>query len=118
MPVGGIGTGNIFIGRNGQWRDEEIMNKPAMGLYVAYTIGRICRFGRQPPPQSVCPGLQPPALMQPILLGTVNLEDSAMPVSAKAKVFNRFIPGITLPIVTLWFCWQAWQQRKNNDVIQ
>ena len=35
MPVGGIGTGNISIGGNGQWKDVEIMNKPAMGFYGA-----------------------------------------------------------------------------------
>jgi len=33
MPVGGIGTGNISIGGNGQWKDVEIMNKPGMGFY-------------------------------------------------------------------------------------
>ncbi len=37
MPVGGIGTGTISIGGNGQWRDVEIMNKPAMGYYGSVT---------------------------------------------------------------------------------
>src|SRR5215510_7568989 len=36
MPVGGLGAGNIFIAGNGQWRDVEIMNKPAMGFYGAH----------------------------------------------------------------------------------
>src|SRR5258706_13915107 len=35
MPVGGIGTGNISIGGNCQWKDVEIMNKPALGFIVA-----------------------------------------------------------------------------------
>src|SRR5436190_22073730 len=33
MPVGGIGTGTISIGGNGQWKDVEIMNKPGKGFY-------------------------------------------------------------------------------------
>ena len=37
MPVGGIGTGNISIGGNGQWKDVEIMNKPGMGFYGSVT---------------------------------------------------------------------------------
>src|SRR6516164_9389712 len=35
MPVGGIGTGAISIGGNGQWRDVEIMNKPGIGYFGA-----------------------------------------------------------------------------------
>jgi uncharacterized protein (DUF608 family) len=37
MPVGGIGTGDISIGGNGQWKDVEIMNKPGIGFYGAPT---------------------------------------------------------------------------------
>src|SRR6476659_5067718 len=40
MPVGGIGTGNISIGGNGQWKDVEIMNKPGMGFYGSVTTKR------------------------------------------------------------------------------
>src|SRR6476660_7179583 len=36
MPIGGLGAGNISIGGNGQWKDVEIMNKPAMGFYGAH----------------------------------------------------------------------------------
>jgi non-lysosomal glucosylceramidase len=35
MPVGGIGTGTISFGGNGQWKDVEIMNRPAKGFYGA-----------------------------------------------------------------------------------
>src|SRR5450432_4228194 len=31
MPIGGIGTGNISLAGNGQWKDVEIMNKPGIG---------------------------------------------------------------------------------------
>src|SRR5450432_613339 len=37
MPVGGIGTGDISIAGNGQWKDVEIMNKPGMGYYGSVT---------------------------------------------------------------------------------
>src|SRR5580693_3607975 len=33
MPVGGIGTGDISVAGNGQWKDVEIMNKPGIGFY-------------------------------------------------------------------------------------
>ena len=121
MPVGGIGTGNISIGGNGQWKDVEIMNKPAMGFYGAH-------YPKQAPffmvftrnPQGI---KKTRTLMGPIALadyagsegsrtpshglprfesasfdaaypfGTVNLEDADMPVSARARVFNPFVPG-------------------------
>ena len=37
MPIGGIGTGDISIGGNGQWRDVEMMNKPGVGFYGSVT---------------------------------------------------------------------------------
>src|SRR5580692_305791 len=37
MAVGGIGTGDISIGGNGQWRDVEMMNKPGIGFYGSVT---------------------------------------------------------------------------------
>src|SRR5690348_6797924 len=37
MPVGGIGTGSISIGGNGQWKDVEVMNKPGIGFYGSST---------------------------------------------------------------------------------
>jgi uncharacterized protein (DUF608 family) len=42
MPVGGIGTGNISIAGNGQWRDVEIMNK------------LVWDFGSKTPNQAPC----------------------------------------------------------------
>src|ERR1700752_501615 len=37
MPVGGIGTATISLGGNGQWKDVEIMNRPAKGFYGSTT---------------------------------------------------------------------------------
>ena len=121
MPVGGIGTGNISIGGNGQWKDVEIMNKPAMGFYGAHNPKQAPFF--MVFTQNTNGEKKTKALMGPIPLSdyagsegsrtpnhglprfstatfdaaypfaTVNLEDNDMPVSAKAKVFNPFIPG-------------------------
>ncbi|HET7001349.1 MAG TPA: GH116 family glycosyl-hydrolase, partial [Puia sp.] len=124
MPVGGIGTGNISIGGNGQWKDVEIMNKPGMGFYGSVTPKRAPCFmvftenasgekhakalmGPIPPPEytgsegSTAPNHGLPRFANASFdagypFGVVNLDDDAMPVSAKAKTFNPFIPGDAL----------------------
>ncbi len=121
MPVGGIGTGDISIAGNGQWQDVEIMNKPGMGFYGAtspkqapcFMVFTKAQNGEKksktltgPIPLSEYAGAQGstapnhglPRFEQASFdaaypFATVNLEDSNMPVSAKAKVFNPFIPG-------------------------
>ncbi|HLG41506.1 MAG TPA: GH116 family glycosyl-hydrolase, partial [Chitinophagaceae bacterium] len=121
MPVGGIGTGNISIGGNGQWKDVEIMNKPAMGFYGAHEPKQAPYF--MVFTKNINGEKKTKTLMGPIALpdyagsegsrtpnhglprfststfdaaypfAVVNLEDNNLPVSAKAKVFNPFIPG-------------------------
>jgi uncharacterized protein (DUF608 family) len=121
MPIGGIGTGDISIGGNGQWRDVEIMNRPAMGYYGAVNPKQAPCFlvftqtasgerktktlmGPLPLSQymgaegSYAPNHGLPRFASATFdatypFATVNLEDDEMPVSAKAKVFNPFIPG-------------------------
>lgn len=121
MPVGGIGTGTISIGGNGQWKDVEIMNKPGMGFYGSVTPKQAPCFmvftqtitgekhakalmGPIPPTEfigsegSVAPNHGLPRFASASFdaaypFAIVNLEDDGMPVSAKAKVFNPFIPG-------------------------
>jgi len=121
MPVGGIGTGNISIGGNGQWKDVEIMNKPGMGFYGSVTPKQAPCFmvftqtstgekrskalmGPIPPPQyagqqgSEAPNHGLPRFEHATFdaaypFAIVNLEDDEMPVSAKAKTFNPFIPA-------------------------
>ena len=121
MPVGGIGTGNISIGGNGQWKDVEIMNKPAMGFYGAVVAKQAPYFvvftesargekktktlmgpipsdeyigseGSRAPNHGL-PRFSRASFDAAYPFGIVNLEDNTMPVSAKAKVFNPFIPG-------------------------
>jgi non-lysosomal glucosylceramidase len=121
MPVGGIGTGDISIGGNGQWRDVEIMNKPAMGFYGAVVPKQAPCFmvftqtangekktktlmgpiptadyagseGSRAPNHGL-PRFSTATFDAAYPFATVNLEDDDMPVSAKAKVFNPCIPG-------------------------
>ncbi|TMI74333.1 MAG: hypothetical protein E6H09_05310 [Bacteroidetes bacterium] len=121
MPIGGIGTGDISIGGNGQWKDVEIMNKPAMGFYGAHNPKQAPFFmvftksadgvkktktlmGPMPlsdyigsegsrAPNHGLPRFASSTFDAAYPFATVNLEDRDMPVSAKAKVFNPFIPG-------------------------
>lgn len=121
LPVGGIGTGTISLGGNGQWKDVEIMNRPGKGFYGAETPKTAPAFMVY---TSDASGRKiSKALMGPIALsdypgaegsfapnhglprfstatfdaaypfGTVNLEDDEMPISAKAKVFNPLVPA-------------------------
>jgi non-lysosomal glucosylceramidase len=120
MPVGGIGTGNISIGGNGQWKDVEIMNKPGITFYGAATpklapcflvftqdpSGKKCTKELTGPvpsfqyqgqqgseaPNNGFPRFQEASFDAAYPFAIVNLEDSSMPVSAKVKVFNPFIP--------------------------
>ena len=121
MPVGGIGTGNISIGGNGQWKDVEIMNKPGMGFYGSVTPKQAPCFmvftetesgekhakllaGPISPSEyagsqgSLAPNHGLPRFATASFdtgypFAIVNLEDDGMPISAKAKVFNPYIPG-------------------------
>ncbi len=121
MPIGGIGTGDISIGGNGQWKDVEIMNKPGMGFYGSVTPKQAPCFmiftrdrsgttmtkaltGPIPISQytgdqgSLAPNHGLPRFASASFdaaypFAVVNLEDDHMPVSVRAKTFNPFIPG-------------------------
>jgi len=121
MPVGGIGTGNISLAGNGEWKDVEIMNKPGMGFYGAPTpkeapcfmIYAEERSGKKharalmgPVAPSEYEGMQGSLASNHGLprfstasfdaaypFAVVNLDDPAMPVSVQARTFNPLIPG-------------------------
>lgn len=121
LPVGGIGTGTISVGGNGQWKDVEIMNKPGKGFYgsdnpkqapcfLIYTednTGKKLSKALMGPlalsdyegaegsfaPNHGIPRFKTSAFETAYPFGTVKLEDPAMPVSAKLRVFNPYIPG-------------------------
>ncbi|RFZ94480.1 hypothetical protein D0C36_02725 [Mucilaginibacter conchicola] len=121
MPVGGIGTGNISVGGNGQWRDVEIMNKPGVGFFGAVSPKQAPCFliftqdakgvkrskallGPIPPnefagaegsntPSHGLPRFKNSSFDAAYPFAIVNLQDDDMPVSVKLKTFNPFIPG-------------------------
>jgi uncharacterized protein (DUF608 family) len=120
MPVGGIGTGDISLGGNGQWKDVEIMNKPGIGyngaassklapcflLFTQDAAGqKMTRELTGPVPSNQYQGQQGsegpnngfPRFRQASFdaaypFGVVHLEDKDMPVSVQVKAFNPYIP--------------------------
>ncbi|HXX64142.1 MAG TPA: GH116 family glycosyl-hydrolase [Bacteroidota bacterium] len=121
MPIGGIGTGDISLGGNGQWKDVEIMNKPGIGFYGAPTpkeapcfmiyiqtpkgkkyakalTGPVALSDYEGMQGSVAPDHGFPRFAKATFdaaypLAVVHLEDPGMPVSVSVRAFNPFIPG-------------------------
>ncbi|HUI09010.1 MAG TPA: GH116 family glycosyl-hydrolase [Bacteroidota bacterium] len=121
MPVGGIGTGDISLGGNGQWRDVEIMNKPGIGFYGAPTPKEAPCFliyvaepsgakhvraltgpvaladyeGMQgsTAPDHGFPRFRTATFDAAYPFGVVHLEDPDVPVGVSVRAFNPFIPG-------------------------
>ncbi|MEJ1239859.1 GH116 family glycosyl-hydrolase [Chryseolinea sp. T2] len=121
MPIGGIGTGTISLGGNGQWRDVEVQNKPGKGFYGASTSkeapcfllftddGRGTRKSKallgpvaisdyagsegSTAPNHGLPRFASTTVDAAYPFMTVNLEDNEMPVSVKLRAFNPLIPG-------------------------
>ncbi|PWU00452.1 MAG: hypothetical protein C5B52_08820 [Bacteroidetes bacterium] len=121
MPVGGIGTGAISIGGNGQWKDVEIMNKPGIGFYGAQSPKEAPCFmiyvednsgkkitrtlmgpispadytGQQgsEEPNHGLPRFSEASFDAAYPFATVSLKDYKLPLTAKLRVFNPFIPG-------------------------
>lgn len=121
MPVGGIGTGTISLGGNGQWRDVEVQNKPGKGFFGAPTpkeapcfllftedntgvkkskalLGPVAISDYAGSEGSTAPSHGLPRFASatvdvayPFMI--VNLEDDEMPVAAKVKAFNPLVPG-------------------------
>jgi non-lysosomal glucosylceramidase len=123
MPVGGIGTGNISLAGNGQWKDVEIMNKPGIGFYgsadpklapcfLVFTqeqkpagrkkakmlAGPLPLSSYQGQQGSVAPNNGFPRFKSASFdaaypFAIVRLDDEGMPVSATLSCFNPFIPA-------------------------
>ena len=120
MPVGGIGTGNISIAGNGQWKDIEIMNKPGMGFngsiypklapcFLVFTedaqhvkktkslsgpipVSQFQGMQGSEAPNNGFPRFRLVSFDAAYPFAVVNLDDDAMPVSARVKTFNPYIP--------------------------
>jgi uncharacterized protein (DUF608 family) len=120
MPIGGIGTGTMSLGGNGEIKDLEIMNKPGIGFngsadvknapfFMIYTSQNgvnkskallgpvdIAQYEGSSGSQANnhgFPRFKNATFEAAYPFGTVNLSDSNMPVSAKICAFNPFIPG-------------------------
>ena len=121
MPIGGIGTGNISIAGNGQWKDVELMNKPGIGFYGSaspklapcFLVFSRDESGKKnaralmgPIPVSQFQGMQGSeapnngfprfrsvSFDAAYPFAVVSLDDESMPVSARLKTFNPFIPA-------------------------
>ena len=120
MPVGGIGTGSISIGGNGQWKDVELMNKPGIGFYGAASpklapcfmvftknaagkknakalmgpipVSQFQGMQGSEAPNNGFPRFRTVAFDVAYPFAQISLNDESMPVSAKLKTFNPFIP--------------------------
>lgn len=120
MPIGGIGTGTISLGGNGQWRDVEVQNKPGKGFFGASTSkeapcfllftddGKVKRSKALLGPVAISdyagsegstapnhglPRFSTTTVDAAYPFMTVNLADDEMPVSVKLKAFNPLVPG-------------------------
>jgi non-lysosomal glucosylceramidase len=130
LPVGGIGTGTISLGGRGDWRDWEIMNRPAKGFnpgspFFAIRVkpakgDAIVRalqgpidehlyegaFGVKNATNPGLPCFRNCSFDASYPFGIVNLSDAGVPVTVKIKAFNPLIPtdpdasGIPIAIVT------------------
>lgn len=115
FPLGGIGTGTISLGGRGNLRDFEIFGRPAKGNVLPFTffalwakrkggkpVARILEGQIPPPyrsgfgePQAQLQGL--PRFDQTYFTGeypvaSMELTDDAVPVTAKLRAWNPFIP--------------------------
>ena len=130
LPVGGIGTGTISLGGRGDWRDWEIMNRPAKGFnpgspFFAIRVkpvkgGAVMRalqgpvdehlyegaFGVKNATNPGLPCFRNCSFDAGYPFGLVNLSDAGVPVTVRIKAFNPLIPtdvdasGIPIVIVT------------------
>ena len=130
LPIGGIGTGTVSLGGRGDWRDWEIMNRPAKGFnpgspFFAIRVmpakgSPIVRalqgpidphlyegaFGVKTATNPGLPCFRNCSFDASYPFGIVNLSDAGIPVTVRIKAFNPLIPtdpdasGVPIAIIT------------------
>ena len=130
LPIGGIGTGTISLGGRGDWKDWEIVNRPAKGFnpgspFFAIRVkpaggstkvralqGPVAEhlyagaFGVKDATNPALPCFRNCSFDASYPFGIVNLSDPDMPVRARIKAFNPLVPtdadasGIPIVAVT------------------
>jgi uncharacterized protein (DUF608 family) len=130
LPLGGIGTGTISLGGRGDWRDWEIVNRPAKGFNpgspffairtkssAGRTVARAIQgpvdehlyagaFGVKDATNPALPCFRHCSFDASYPFGIVNLTDPDMPVKVRIKAFNPLIPtdpdasGIPIVVAT------------------
>ena len=115
LPLGGIGTGTVSLGGRGDFRDWEIVNRPAKGfkprntffaLYTRDQAGHVVTralegaiepheyegaFGSTVPNHGL-PRFRNCSFDAAYPLGQVNLSDPSVPVDARLCAYNPLIP--------------------------
>lgn len=130
LPIGGIGTGTISLGGRGDWKDWEIVNRPAKGfnpgspffaIRIKSSDGRARvralqgpvdehlysgAFGVKDATNPALPCFRNCSFDASYPFGIVNLADHDMPVKVRIKAFNPLVPtdpdasGIPIVAVT------------------
>ncbi|HTY37378.1 MAG TPA: GH116 family glycosyl-hydrolase [Bacteroidota bacterium] len=130
LPIGGIGTGTISLGGRGDWRDWEIVNRPAKGFNPGAPFFAIRTktpdspakvraiqgpvdehlyyggFGVKDATNPALPCFKNCSFDASYPFGIVNLADPDMPVKVRIKAFNPLVPtdpdasGIPIVVVT------------------
>ena len=113
--LGGIGTGNVSVAANGEFRDWEIFNRPGKGVRLPYSFFAIwtTKAGAKPVARILESQLQPPFAEAfglshwqlgglPRMAGStmrgeypfawIDFEDKGLPVQVQLEAFSPFIP--------------------------
>lgn len=145
FPLGGLGTGTVWLGGRGQLRDWEICNNPQKNRTLTNTCFALWyqQKGKDPhalllesqldPPfrggfglsRDGMPGM--PRFKQATFYGAypfarLELEDEDVPIQASLETFNPFIPGnvkdSALPVGVFYWTLRNTSRRETDVSVQ